>query len=75
MVFDQFAMAAQAASAGLGAALLPRFLIDRELAMGELVIAIDQPITWHGPQPAKPTPPLAAFRQWLEAEAAGFADG
>ena len=79
MLFDQFAMAAQGASAGLGVALLPRFLIERELASGELVIAIDRPMTSEGayylawPPTREDYPPLAAFREWLVRETAGAA--
>ncbi len=40
MLVDQFAMAAQAAIAGLGVALLPRFLMEPEFSGGQLVPAI-----------------------------------
>lgn len=40
--FDQFGMLTQAAVAGIGVALLPRFLIHDELARGALVILFDQ---------------------------------
>ena len=75
MRLDQFAMAAQAASSGLGIALMPRFLIERELESGELVVALDRPATSAGayylawPSTRDGYPPLTAFRQWLLAEA------
>jgi LysR family transcriptional regulator, glycine cleavage system transcriptional activator len=76
MLFDQFAIAAQAAIAGLGVALLPTFLIQDELARGDLVAAVDQAIEsadcYYLACPIERTdyPPLAAFRSWLAAEAA-----
>ncbi|VAW21485.1 Transcriptional regulator, LysR family [hydrothermal vent metagenome] len=71
MVFDQFATAAQAAHHGIGVALLPRFLIKRELAEGELVPALDLPLesqdayylVWPGRRADHP--PLVAFRKWI----------
>lgn len=39
--FDQFLMMAQAVAAGAGAALIPRFLIEPELASGSLVVPFD----------------------------------
>ena len=44
MVFDPFATAAQATIAGVGAALLPEFLIQEELASGKLVQALNLPM-------------------------------
>ncbi|OGB40193.1 MAG: LysR family transcriptional regulator [Burkholderiales bacterium RIFCSPLOWO2_12_67_14] len=70
MLVDQFAMAAQAAIAGLGCALLPRFLIDGELARGELVMPVEGPVdsgsyylAW--PAHRESHPPLQAFRDWI----------
>jgi LysR family glycine cleavage system transcriptional activator len=75
MVFDQFATAAQATMAGVGAALLPEFLIQEELASGKLVRALDLPmesaegyyLVW--PIARAAHPPLVAFRNWLITEA------
>lgn len=75
MLFDQFATLAQAAVAGLGVALLPRFLFEEELALGKLVPALEAPmrspssyyLCW--PEERADYPPLQAFRGWLEAEA------
>jgi LysR family glycine cleavage system transcriptional activator len=72
MLIDQFATAAQAATAGMGVALLPAFLIEAELERGDLVEAVDDGamtstghyyLAW----PAKRAtyPPLHAFRVWL----------
>ena len=73
---DQFATATQAATAGLGVALLPEFLVRDELRRGERVaaapvrqrsagryhLACSASKLWY--------PPLAAFRTWLQREAA-----
>lgn len=75
MLVDQFAMAAQAAMSGLGVALLPKFLIESELARGDLVEAIDAPVdsaeryylAW--PSSRASYPPLQEFRTWLQAAA------
>ncbi len=71
MVFDQFATMQQAALAGLGAALLPQWLVAADLAAGRLVMP-------HATQPARigaywlvwplagaAYPPLSAFRNWV----------
>ncbi|WP_152046382.1 LysR family transcriptional regulator [Aureimonas psammosilenae] len=71
MLIDQFAIASQAAIGGLGVALLPRFLIEAELARGDLVEPLDAPMEsterYYLAWPSKRTafPPLQAFRQWL----------
>ena len=71
MVFEQFLTAAQAAAVGLGAALLPRFLIERELERGELVVALDRPSRSESayylvvPLDRTTHPPTVAFRAWL----------
>lgn len=75
MLVDQFAVAAQAAIAGLGVALLPSFLIGAELDRGDLVQAVNKPmmssdnyyLAW--PVSRETYPPLGAFRQWIQEEA------
>jgi LysR family glycine cleavage system transcriptional activator len=72
--FEQFAMVAQAAVAGLGVAIVPRFLIEEELRSGALVIPVDRPV--RGPEgyylvypEAKASlPAVIAFRDWLLGE-------
>jgi len=74
MLFDQFATAAQAAGSGLGIALLPSFLIEKDFERGDLVIALDAPmqsrerywLVW--PTGRGDFRPLALFREWLLTE-------
>jgi LysR family glycine cleavage system transcriptional activator len=71
MLFDQFSVLAGAAIAGLGLALLPRFLFTDELMRGALVEAVFEPLTlearYHLAWPAAHANhyPLQAFRDWL----------
>lgn len=81
MLVDQFAVATQAAMSGLGVALLPAFLIETELARGDLVSAVDARIESEGnyylafPIGRENYPPLRAFRIWLQAETAELGSG
>lgn len=74
MLFDQFATMTQAVIHGLGIALLPRFLIERELAEGRLIAAYGAPIKSLGsyylvwPKDPAPRAPLASFQSWLRGE-------
>jgi len=74
--FDQFAMIAQAAAAGLGVALVPRFLIEEELATGRLEILFDLPYDsgtgyWYVYPEAKAGSRLVRqFGSWLAAATA-----
>ncbi|MBT4889950.1 MAG: LysR family transcriptional regulator [Rhodospirillales bacterium] len=74
MHFEQFSSVAQAAVAGLGAALLPTFLIRSELDSGTLVHALDIPVESSRayylavPHARKAYPPAVAFGEWLVKE-------
>lgn len=76
MLFDQFAPMIAAVIHGLGVALLPEFLARQELADGRLVEAFGGPVPTEGsyylvwPAVGASYPPLQAFRDWLQAEAA-----
>lgn len=71
MLFDQFATMAQGAVHGLGLALLPTFLIGRELSEGRLLPVFGGPVpalgsyylVWPRDQPSRA--PLVSFRAWL----------
>ena len=75
MLFDQFATMMQAAVHGLGLALLPMFLIGRELSEGRLRPAFGGPVKALGsyylvwPKDLPERAPLASFRAWVAAEA------
>ena len=78
MLFEQFSTIAQAAVAGLGAGLMPEFLIARELQQNELEIIVDKPLkSDHGYYLISPTDtgdyePAIAFRNWILAEIKAF---
>lgn len=73
-LFDQFAMTIQAAEAGLGAALVPGFLIERELTEGTLRALAEPPFAGSGayyavtPLRAQDTPLASSFIAWLRRE-------
>lgn len=73
--FEQFGMIAQAAIYGLGVALLPKLLIEEELASGKLIALFAHPLrsanSYYVVLPeAKASAPLAAaFVQWMIQEA------
>lgn len=76
MMFDQFATMREAAIHGLGVALLPTFLIERDLAEGRLVPACGGPVPGQGaywlvwPKDRADRAALVAFRDWLGGQAA-----
>jgi DNA-binding transcriptional LysR family regulator len=78
--YELFSMIAVAAAHGLGVALMPRMLIEPELARGELVVACNRPLRAERgyflitPASADERPALAAFRDWLSAQAAAEAN-
>ncbi|WP_138467095.1 LysR family transcriptional regulator [Poseidonocella sp. HB161398] len=67
--FDQFAPAIEAARAGLGHALLPRYLIEEELAQGALSVMLDMPMAtemaYYIVAPEGRPEAGAELRQWL----------
>ena len=78
--YELFSMIAVAAAHGLGLALMPRMLIEPELARGELIVACDRPLRAERgyflvtPASADERPALAAFRGWLAVQASGEAN-
>jgi DNA-binding transcriptional LysR family regulator len=77
--YELFSMLAQAAIHEMGVALIPPFLIRRELAEGRLVVALDQALTDDDrayylivPERKSESAALHAFRDWLVTEAAQY---
>jgi LysR family transcriptional regulator, glycine cleavage system transcriptional activator len=76
MLFDQFATLTQGAIHGMGAALIPTFLIARELEEGRLKPLFGPPVAALGsyylvwPRAAPARAPLRSFRDWLSADQA-----
>ena len=74
VLFEQFSTIAQAAAAGAGVALLPRFLIKRELESGELSVIFERPVKTESayylmmPNDVAAYPPVVAFGDWLTRE-------
>ena len=73
--YELFSMTATAAIHGLGVALVPRLLVEAELARGDLVVACDLPLrgerAYYLVAPLRDEEPatLVIFRQWLLAAA------
>lgn len=79
---ELFSMLAQAARHEMGVALIPPFLIQRELAEGSLVIALDRAVPNNDrayylmvPERKAESSALKAFRDWLLAQAASYREG
>ncbi|MBS1191201.1 MAG: transcriptional regulator, LysR family [Rhodocyclaceae bacterium] len=76
--FDLFSMLVEAARAGLGAVLVPRFFALDELASGELVTPFDLALSSGMgyylvcPEPPSTNPALKIFTEWLLGEAAEY---
>ena len=74
-VLQHMAMVAEAAAAGLGVALLPRFLFAEEIESGRLALTFDvEPYAPRSyfvvyPDNSPPIPALRAFRDWILSEA------
>ena len=74
--FDQFSMIAAAAVAGMGVALMPRFMIEEELGSGRLVLLTERPLDagkayWFVYPEAKARSRLVrSFGDWLKAVSA-----
>lgn len=72
--FDQFSMVIGAASAGLGLALLPLYLIEQELRDGQLQILFDQPMRTENdyylvvPEGKLENPLTQTFCQWISGQ-------
>ncbi len=70
-IFDQFAMTIEAAAAGLGVALAPAFMVERELAAGQLVrlgkVALAGPGAYYAVTPLSKRydPAVRGFVDWL----------
>jgi len=77
--FEEFHMVIQAAIAGLGLAVLPRFLIQEELASGRLRLALNRPVTSEHayylvhPEGKGDLYKVCVFRDWLVEQCAGQA--
>ncbi len=73
--FEQFGMIAQAAVSGLGVALLPKILIEEELASGKLSVLFNQSIRSASsyyvvlPETKVASPLTHAFARWIIREA------
>lgn len=78
--YELFSMLAAAAAHGLGVALMPRLLIEDELARGELILACPRPLRGErsyflvSPASDAQRPALQRLRDWLCTAAATPAD-
>lgn len=69
--FETFYMCIRAAQVGCGVALLPRFLVEEELAEGKLVLAWDYAMPSHDayylayPEHAAEVPKVREFVRWM----------
>jgi LysR family glycine cleavage system transcriptional activator len=73
--FEQFSMVAEAAVAGLGVALVPRFLATEEVSAGKLLVLRSHTLSGTGgyylvyPESRAQAPLVRSFREWILAEA------
>lgn len=74
-LFDQFSMTVQAAIASMGVALVPKFLVEEEVADGRLVVLFDRPMRGSGayyaviPTAKRRDPLVQRFLHWLIGQA------
>lgn len=72
--FDQFNMIIEAAIAGIGFALLPKYLVESELASGQLVVPVDSTMQTENsyylvvPEGRQLTSTTQAFNSWILGE-------
>lgn len=75
--YELFSMSLQAATVGLGVALVPEYDLDDELAAGRLVVPVhhrftsDRAYYFATPQSKAADPLLAVFRDWLLRQVSG----
>ncbi len=75
--FEHFSMVIEAALAGLGFALVPRYLIEKELETGRLLVLFDQPLQTENnyylvvPEHKKENPLVQSFISWTAAQVRG----
>jgi DNA-binding transcriptional LysR family regulator len=76
--YELFSMLVEAARAGLGIALVPRFFVSHELAIGELLLPCELSLTSEKgyylvyPEHKQHSPQLQGFETWLLAEAGRY---
>ena len=76
--YELFSMLVEAARAGLGIALVPRFFVSHELDIGELLIPCELSLTSEKgyylvyPEHKQHSPQLQGFETWLLAEASRY---
>jgi DNA-binding transcriptional LysR family regulator len=81
MRFELYAMVIEAARAGLGAGLVPRFYVQDEIARGDLAIPFDISLRQEKryclvyPEYRKDSPLLQSFRDWVVKVAQDFNRG
>jgi DNA-binding transcriptional LysR family regulator len=72
--FDQFSLLVSAAIAGLGVALVARFMVDKQLAAKDLAVPLHAPLQGTRgyfivrPADVEPSPALVALSDWLVKE-------
>ncbi|MCP3705903.1 LysR family transcriptional regulator [Paraburkholderia sp. CNPSo 3274] len=76
--YELFSMLVEAARAGLGIALVPRFFVSHELAIGELILPCNLSLRSEKgyylvyPEHKQNSPQLLGFEAWLLAEASRY---